>query len=97
MPPVLPESLKNYISYGNWPESLKIYFKKCLAECQTVAERDQVQIVLKEKITTDAINGSLLTKDWNAEPVINMAAINGLKRALYNGSLLTKDNAEPAP
>ena len=68
MPPVLPESLKNDISYDNWPESLKIYFRKCLAKCQTVADRDQVQIVLKEKITTAAINGSLLTKDLNAEP-----------------------------
>lgn len=52
-----------------WPDSLKDYINRAYAKCTTPIDRDQVEIVLKGKITNAANNGELFTRDWANEPL----------------------------
>ena len=67
------------VSADSWPESLKGYVGKCFSACKSELDKNQVEIILKGKITTAANNGSLWKKDWDSEPLpVTLSAPFGL-------------------
>lgn len=53
---------------AEWSESLKKYVSDSYAKCKTVFDKNQVEIILKGKIT-HAINTGQMNKDWSQEPL----------------------------
>ena len=67
------------VSADSWPESLKGYVGKCFSACKSELDKNQVEIILKGKITTAANNGTLWKKDWDSEPLpVTLSAPFGL-------------------
>ena len=54
---------------GDGPDSLRQYVSECFNKCQTDVDKDTVEVILKDKITLAANNGTLWTKDWDREAV----------------------------
>ncbi|XP_072376722.1 leukocyte receptor cluster member 8 homolog [Diabrotica undecimpunctata] len=77
-PPLPPQEPQDCMSQNglcnpseDWPESLKDYVLRSYAKCRTEFDKNQVQIILKGKITQACQNGQLY-KDWCKEPLPNI-------------------------
>lgn len=53
---------------GEWPQSLKDYVNKAFAECKTDEEKDEVEHLLKAKLTVAYNNNTVWSTNWNKEP-----------------------------
>ncbi|XP_037074842.1 leukocyte receptor cluster member 8-like [Pollicipes pollicipes] len=58
---------------SDWPDSLKRYVTRSFERAVTDVEKNRVQSVLREKITAAAAVGPLALRDWDAEPLPNLA------------------------
>lgn len=54
---------------GEWPESLKRYAMRAFGKCKSELDRDQVEIVLKGKLTKMYRDGAMWSIDWDNEPL----------------------------
>lgn len=66
---------------GDWPQSLKDYVQRSYAKCKTAIDKNQVEIILKGKIT-QAFQNNQMYKDWSKEPLPNIhseRALNPVK------------------
>ena len=63
------DSVANSPQANEWPDSLKKYVSRCFSKCVTDVDKDQVEIILKGKITKAAADKSLWNKDWDNEPL----------------------------
>ncbi|RZC38927.1 leukocyte receptor cluster member 8 -like, partial [Asbolus verrucosus] len=76
-PPQTPEKPQTTPVVSNnptdeWPPSLKDYVNRCYAKCKTNIDKNQVEIILKGKITHAYQIGQLHSKDWSNEPLPNI-------------------------
>ncbi|XP_022919991.2 leukocyte receptor cluster member 8 homolog isoform X2 [Onthophagus taurus] len=87
----LPNPLVNPTE--EWPDSLKDYVKRCYEKCKTKIDRDQVDIVLKGKLTNASTTGDLWVRDWTKEPLpsIHSERIN-LEPKIVTGQLAQFQN-----
>ncbi|CAG9761619.1 unnamed protein product [Ceutorhynchus assimilis] len=53
---------------NDWPASLQEYVNKCYEKCKTTFDKNQVEIILKGKIT-QAYAVGLDKRDWSKEPI----------------------------
>ena len=53
---------------GDWPQSLKDYVNQAFAKCKTDQEKDEVEHLLKSKLTVAYNNNTVWTTDWKTEP-----------------------------
>merc|ERR1719228_2915327 len=64
-----PESTKPVPNAAEWPPSLKAYVSRCFNKCVTDVDKDQVEIILKGKITKAASENTLWGKNCDEEPL----------------------------
>ena len=63
------EAAKPMSNPEDWPPALKKYVSRCFDQCHSDVDKDQVEIILKGKITSAASSETMWTKDWDNEPL----------------------------
>jgi len=85
----LPISQKPVVTSPNktldWPPALKAFVDQCFSRCQTTADRDAVEVTLKELIQTAIKTGSMCSTDWTKVPLI---AIPSLTPSILKNNLV---------
>jgi len=72
----------------DWPPALKQYVSRCFDQCRTDVDKDQVEIILKGKITAAASSNSLFTRDWDNEPL--PSTLSSMKVSMNLGDLSSR-------
>ncbi|CAO1944513.1 unnamed protein product [Urochloa humidicola] len=75
---------------GSFPVSLRTYVERNLARCKDDAQRTASRIILKEIITKATADGTLLTKNWDTEPLFTLPKIT-------TGSNMTSTGKDSSP
>ncbi|KAI4382857.1 hypothetical protein MLD38_008765 [Melastoma candidum] len=65
---------------GVFPKSLRGYVERALARCKGDAQIAASQAVMKEIITNATTDGTLHTRDWDAEPLFPLPDVNNLSK-----------------
>lgn len=92
----LPNAFHN--PTADWPQELTDYVNRCYAKCKTKLDRDQVDIVLKGKITSATAAGELCIRDWRNEPLPSIQSErNNLVPKLVTGHLAQYQNHPTSP
>ncbi|KAI4304166.1 hypothetical protein MLD38_039716 [Melastoma candidum] len=89
---------------GFFPESLGGYVERAFARCRGEAQMAASQAVMKEIITNAAADGTLHTRDWDAEP-LPLPDVNNLSKEsqtprsfrLFKGSPTTRTESQGEP
>ncbi|PVH37831.1 hypothetical protein PAHAL_5G100200 [Panicum hallii] len=63
------------VMQGSFPVSLRTYVERNLAHCKDDAQRTASRRILKEIITKATADGTLHTKNWDIEPLLNLPEI----------------------
>ncbi|KAK6234100.1 hypothetical protein QUC31_006506 [Theobroma cacao] len=67
---VLPnDAADSVLKVGMFPKSLKNYVERALGQCEDEKQMAACQAVMKEIITKATNDGTLHTRDWDAEPL----------------------------
>merc|ERR1739838_252748 len=53
-----------------WPPSLQKYINRCLAGAKTEVEKNQVEVIMRGRITKACCDGTAYTKNWDNEPLV---------------------------
>ena len=69
---------QNETTVQDWPDSLRRYIERCFAMCADLDDKICVDIILKGKLTSAAREGTVLTKDWENEPLPNLLKVSFL-------------------
>ncbi|XP_065160655.1 leukocyte receptor cluster member 8 homolog [Atheta coriaria] len=95
-PPKLPNPYDNPTQH--WPDDLTDYVHRAYKRCKTKLDRDQVEIVLKGKITSATSSGDLYVRDWKREPLPSIQSERSqLVPKLVTGHLAQFQNTSPLP
>ena len=62
---------ENRGSSGDWPQSLKDYVNQAFAKCRSDQEKDEVEHLLKAKLTVAYHNNTVWSTDWRREPPLD--------------------------
>ncbi|OQR77174.1 leukocyte receptor cluster member 8-like [Tropilaelaps mercedesae] len=54
---------------SEWPIALQDYTRRCFAKCKTEFDKQQVEIIIRGKVTVATDNGRLWAWDWANEPL----------------------------
>ena len=64
---------------GEWPASLKAYVNEQFSRCSTDEEKDEVEALLKKRLTIAYNTSSVFSTDWSREPPLVSYPSNVLK------------------
>lgn len=79
-----------------WPPELKLYVERAFAKCVLPVDKDQVEILLKGKISQAFMDGSVFTKDWSKEPLPNVHSDTLRREAESRKAAVMQDRAAAA-
>ncbi|XP_042508047.1 SAC3 family protein A-like isoform X2 [Macadamia integrifolia] len=93
---------------GMFPASLRAYVERALSRCKEDSQKAACQNIMKEMITKASADGTLLTRDWDIEPLFPLpdvdtinkdgessGAVSSLPRYKRSPSRRTKSRWEP--
>lgn len=84
---------------GMFPKSLRGYVERALGRCKDDTQMAACQSVMKEMITKATADGTLLTRDWDTEPLFPLPNSNTVYKDSLPGSthdtLLAKNRKSP--
>ncbi|XP_059805402.1 leukocyte receptor cluster member 8 homolog isoform X4 [Hypanus sabinus] len=53
----------------DWPQAMKEYVQRCFTACETEADKDRTEKLLKDVLQARLQDGSAYTIDWSSEPL----------------------------
>ncbi|XP_047316215.1 SAC3 family protein A isoform X2 [Impatiens glandulifera] len=87
------------IKPGMFPKSLRGYVERALARCKDDSQKAACQAIMKDVITKATANGTLLTHDWDMEPLFHLPSVDEINKDLHYAptvSSLSKNKRSPS-
>lgn len=66
---------------GDWPPALKLYVQRCFASVSD-EQKDEMEQVLKDKLTVRFKSGSAMSHNWDVEPIPRLPSSSSLSGIL---------------